>query len=204
MPKNFPQKIVISVSGAAEVAHCGPDVLNIAKELGREIARQGAILSTGATSGFPNFAAKGYKESNGFFSLGLSPAADSSEHTNLYLLPLESCDVTIFTGFGFPVRDIMLVKSSDAVVVGCGRIGTLHEFTVAWESNIPIGILEGPWPTDEVIRDIIRNSARTNIKVIFDSSPKKLIIRLIEMVKTDRESLEELNINMVEQIKAKA
>jgi hypothetical protein len=131
MSNKFEKKIVISVSGAAEVAHCGPEVLNTAKEVGREIARQGAILSTGATSGFPDYSAQGYKEAEGIFSLGLSPASDPSEHTNIYLLPLESCDVTIFTGFGFPLRDIMLVKSSDAMIVGCGRIGTIHEFTVA-------------------------------------------------------------------------
>ena len=155
---DYEKKIVISVSGAAEVAHCGPDALNIAKEVGREIAKQGCVLSTGATSGFPHSSAQGYKEAKGMFSLGLSPAANEKEHTDLYLLPLDSCDIVIFTGFGFPVRDIMLVKSSDAMILGCGRIGTIHEFTVAFESNIPVGILEGPWATDKVIRDILRNS----------------------------------------------
>lgn len=202
MQDKFEGKVVISVSGAAEVAHCGPDVLNVAKELGREIARQGAVLSTGATSGFPDFSAQGYKEAEGLFSLGLSPASDPSEHSNLYLLPLDSCDVTIFTGFGFPVRDIMLVKSSDAMIVGCGRIGTIHEFTVAWESNIPIGILEGAWATDEVVRDIIRNSNRTNINVIFDSNPKRLVARLMEMAKENKKKIEE-NDSMASHLKAK-
>ena len=60
------------------------------------------------------------------------------------------------------------------MIVGCGRMGTIHEFTVAFESNMPLGILEGPWATDEVIRDIIRNSNRVNTNVIFDSNPKKV------------------------------
>jgi len=111
--------------------------------------------------------------------------------------------VTIFTGFGFPMRDILLVKSSDAIIVGCGRIGTIHEFTVAWEANIPIGILEGEWPTDEVIRDIIRNSNRTNVKVIFDSNPKRLITKIIEMIKLDKSRMEISDTGMVEVIKAK-
>lgn len=200
---DFEKKIVISVSGAAEVAHCGPESPNIAKEVGREIARQGCVLSTGATSGFPHSSAQGYKEAKGIFSLGLSPAANEKEHTDLYLLPLDSCDVVIFTGFGFPVRDIMLVKSSDAMVLGCGRIGTIHEFTVAFESNIPIGILEGPWATDKVIRDILRNSNRTNPNVIFESDPKRMIERLIEMVKTNTNRKEMGDIDMVEELKAK-
>ena len=56
------ERITISVSGAAEVAHCGPDVISKAKELGREIARQGAQIITGATSGFPMYSAEGAKE----------------------------------------------------------------------------------------------------------------------------------------------
>lgn len=200
---DYQKKIVISVSGAAEVSHCGPEALNIAKELGREIARQGCVLSTGATSGFPHASAKGYKEARGIFSLGLSPAADAKEHTDLYLLPLDSCDVIIYTGFGFPVRDIMLTKSSDAMIIGCGRIGTIHEFTVAFEANMPIGILEGSWATDEVIRDIIRNSNRTNPNIVFDSNPKRMIERLVAMVKEQKERRELGDIDMVEELKAK-
>ncbi len=197
------KKIVISVSGAAEVSHCGPETLNIAKELGREIARHGCIISTGATCGFPNASAQGYKEANGIFSLGLSPAADKREHTDLYFLPLDSCDVIIYTGFGFPVRDILLTKSSDAMVIGCGRIGTIHEFTVAFESNMPVGILEGPWATDAVIRDVIRNSNRTNVNIVFDSDPKRLVERLIEMVNQNIERKEMGDVNLVEEFKAK-
>lgn len=176
------ERITISVSGAAEIAHCGPSVIPIAKELGREIARQGAQIITGATSGFPLYAAEGAKEVGGV-SFGLSPAASKKEHLEVYRLPLKAMDAVIYTGFGFPGRDLMLVRSSDAIVIGCGRIGTIHEFTVAWEANMPLGILEGEWATDEVIRNIIKNSNRTNPNVIFERDPKVLVTKLIEMVK---------------------
>jgi hypothetical protein len=84
----------------------------------------------------------------------------------------------------------MLVRSSDAVIIGCGRIGTIHEFTVAWEAELPMGILEGEWPTGGVIRNIIKNSNRENPNVIFDSDPKRLVSKLIEMVKKRDDSLE--------------
>lgn len=175
------KRITISVSGAAEIAHCGPSVIPLAKELGREIARQGAQIVTGATSGFPMYAAEGAKEVGGF-SFGLSPAASKKEHVETYRLPLKAMDAVIYTGFGFPGRDLMMVRSSDAIVIGCGRIGTIHEFTVAWEADMPMGILRGEWATDEVIDNIIKNSNRKNKNVIFEPDPKLLVEKLIEMV----------------------
>lgn len=176
------QKITISVSGAAEIAHCGPTVIPLAKELGREIARQGAQLVTGATSGFPMYAAEGTKEAGGF-SFGLSPAASKKEHIETYRLPLKAMDAVVYTGFGFPGRDLMLVRSSDAIVIGCGRIGTIHEFTVAWEANMPLGVMVGEWQTDEVIQNIIKNGNRVNPYVIFEKDPKAMVEKLIAMVK---------------------
>lgn len=181
------QRITISVSGAAEVAHCGPTVISIAKEIGREIARQGAQIVTGATSGFPMYAAEGAKEAGGF-SFGLSPAASKKEHVETYRLPLKAMDAVVYTGFGFPGRDLMLVRSSDAIVIGCGRIGTIHEFTVAWEANMPMGVLVGEWATDEVIHNIMNNSDRKNDNVIFESDPKVMITKLIEMIKAKEDS----------------
>lgn len=176
------QRITISVSGAAEIAHCGPSVIPIAKELGREIARQGCQIVTGATSGFPMYSAEGAKEVGGV-SFGLSPAASKKEHVEVYRLPLKAMDAVIYTGFGFPGRDLMLIRSSDAVVIGCGRIGTIHEFTVAWEANMPLGVLIGEWATDEVIQNIIKNSDRNNPNVIFEKDPKVMVEKLIKMVR---------------------
>lgn len=187
------QKITIAVSGAAEIAHCGPTVIPVAKELGREIARQGAQIVTGATSGFPMYSAEGAKEAGGF-SFGLSPAASRREHIETYRLPLKAMDAVVYTGFGFPGRDLMMVRSADAIVIGCGRIGTIHEFTVAWEANMPMGILSGDWPTDEVIHNIIDNSNRSNPNVIFESDPKVLVEKLIAMVK--QKELEEPEIRL--------
>lgn len=192
------QKITISVSGAAEVAHCGPTVIPLAKELGREIARQGAQIVTGATSGFPMYAAEGAKEAGGF-SFGLSPAASKKEHVETYRLPLKAMDAVVYTGFGFPGRDLMLVRSSDAIVIGCGRIGTIHEFTIAWEADMPLGVLVGEWETDEVIHNIIDSSNRTNPNVIFEKDPKVMITKLIEMVRKKEDILETdmMEVNMM-------
>lgn len=178
-------KIKICVSGAAETGHCGQSALEKAKELGREIVNHGAVLVTGATTGFPLWAAEGAKESNGI-SIGLSPASTEKEHTEEYNLPLEYMDLIIYTGFGYSGRNLLLTRSSDAVIFGCGRMGTLNEFTIAYEDNKPIGVLCGDWQTDEIIEKIISESHRGPGKVIYDSDPKILVEKIIEMVKKEK------------------
>ena len=177
----------ICVSGAAETGHCGLDAFEKAKEAGREIAKQGAIITTGATTGFPMYAAMGAKDECGF-SIGFSPAATEREHSETYKLPLDYMDVIVYTDFGYSGRDLLLVRSSDAVIIGCGRIGTLNEFSVAFEDHRPIGILEGTWDTDEIPRRVIESAHRPNHKIVYDSDPKAMVERLLEMVVKDKEA----------------
>ena len=178
-------RLKLCVSGAAETGHCGIDALDKAKELGREIVRHGAIILTGATTGFPLWAAMGAKEAGGV-SIGLSPAGSQKEHEMVYRLPVDYMDLLIYTGFGFPGRDLLLTRSSDAIFIGCGRIGTIHEFTIAYEDRKPIGILEGDWDMDEVLRNIMEKSNRTNDRIVFDSNPKRLVEKVIEIVQRAR------------------
>lgn len=178
-------KIKLCVSGAAETGHCGPRALGKAKELGREIVGHNCVLVTGATTGFPFWSAMGAKEIGGI-SIGLSPASSEKEHVEVFELPLEYLDLIIFTGFGYSGRNLLLTRSSDAVLVGCGRMGTLNEFTIAFEDNKPIGILEGDWETDELIKSMIEKSHRGADKIVFDSDPKALVEKVIELVKKDK------------------
>jgi len=182
-------RINICVSGAAETSHCGDGALDLALELGKEIAEQGATIVTGATTGFPLWAAKGAKQAGGF-ALGLSPAETEKEHIESYGLPIEFMDFIVYTGQGFPGRDILLTRTSDAIILGCGRIGTIHEFTVAFEDRKPLGILEGPWMTDEVIKMIMDNGFRENEMVVFEKDPKTLVAKMIAMVKQAKEKIE--------------
>jgi uncharacterized protein (TIGR00725 family) len=182
-------KIKIGVSGAAETGHCGLHALDMAKDLGREIIRQGGILVTGATTGFPLWASMGAKEEHGVV-IGLSPAANEREHIETYRLPLDYTDLIIYTGFGFPGRDLLFTRSCDALLIGCGRIGTIHEFTIAFEDGKPIGVLEGPWTMADQIREMMEKGNRPSEKVIFDTDPKRLIERVVAMVEADRAKLD--------------
>ena len=179
--------IKIGVSGSADTTYTGLDAFEKAKELGRSIARQGAIITSGATTGFPLYAAMGAKDECGF-SIGFSPAATEEEHVQTYKLPLEYMDVVIYTGFGYSGRDLLFVRSSDAVIIGPGRIGTLNEFAVAFEDRKPMGILQGSWDTDELIQLVIDAAHRPNPNIIFDTDPDRLVARIIEMVQKNKEA----------------
>lgn len=178
-------KLKICVSGAAETGHCGDGAMDKAQELGREIVNQGAILVTGATTGFPFWSAMGAKNVNGI-SVGLSPASTEKEHVEFYGLPLDYFDMIIYTGFGYSGRNLLLTRSSDAVIIGCGRIGTINEFTIAYEDGKPVGILQGSWETDEVIRNILEKGHRGSDNVVFGSNPKELVAKIIELIKKQK------------------
>jgi uncharacterized protein (TIGR00725 family) len=178
--------VKIGVSGTADTTYSGLDVFERAKEIGREIARHGGIINTGATTGFPLYAAMGAKDECGF-SIGFSPAGTEREHVELYRLPLDYMDVVVYTGFGYSGRDLLLVRSSDAMIIGPGRIGTLNEFSVAFEDKRPIGILQGNWDTDELLQMVIEAAHRPNSSIIYDTDPKALVERLIEMATKEKE-----------------
>jgi uncharacterized protein (TIGR00725 family) len=178
-------KYKICVSGAAETGHCEEGTLEKAKELGREIIRQGGVLVTGATSGVPYWAAIGAKEEGGI-SIGLSPAASEKAHVKSYKLPTDYFDLIVYTGFEYAGRNLLLTRSSDAVIIVCGRMGTLNEFTIAYEDHKPIGILEGTGGMADMIKEIVDKSHRTDTKIIYGSDPKILVEKLIELVQKEK------------------
>ena len=167
----------------------GPQDYEIAKELGREVVRQNGVLVTGATTGFPLWVAMGAKEEGGT-SIGFSPASTEKEHVEVYRLPTEYMDIIVYTGFGYSGRNLLLTRSADAVIEGPGRIGTINEFTDAYEDGKPIGILRGDWDTDEVIQNIIDKSHKVNDKIIFADTPKDVVAKVIEMVKKQRSEMD--------------
>jgi uncharacterized protein (TIGR00725 family) len=176
----------IGISGAADIGFLGTEAYEVAKELGREITRQGAMMMSGATTGFPYWTAVGCKEEGGI-SIGFSPAASVREHVEVYRLPLDNMDFITYTGFGYSGRDLLFTRSCDAIIIGPGRIGTFHEFTIAFEDQKPIGILkgDGQWETDELLKMMIDRSHRPHTRIVFDDNPKSLVEKLLKMVHED-------------------
>lgn len=144
----------ICVSGAAR-GESVEEGRALAAELGKAIAEAGHSLLTGATIGLPNYAAEAYKRAGGKMSVGISPASSKVEHVMKYRLPTLAYDCILYTGLHYVGRDTLLITSSDAVVSIGGRIGTLHEFTVAMETEKPIGFLQGAGGISQEIQTLI-------------------------------------------------
>lgn len=174
----------ICVSGASETGHCGRGALEKAQEMGREIARQGFVLVTGATTGIPYWAAKGAKEVDGLV-IGFSPAASKASHLRTYHLPVDYHDIIIYTGFGYSGRNLLLTRASDAVIIICGRMGTLNEFTIAFEDQKIIGVLEGSGGTADMIEDLIVRSYRGPGEIAYAKEPAELLKKVIELVEKE-------------------
>lgn len=145
----------ICVSGAARGASV-EEGKKLAADLGIAIAEAGHSLLTGATVGLPNYAAEAYKKAGGKMSLGISPAASKAEHVLKYKLPIKAYDAILYTGLHYVGRDMLLITSSDAVVSVGGRLGTLHEFTIAIEAGVPIGFLQGAGGISDEIHSLMR------------------------------------------------
>jgi len=178
-------KYKICVSGAAETGHCSKKALELAKEVGREIIRHNGVLVTGATTGVPYWAAIGAKEEKGIV-IGFSPAASEKSHIKKYRLPTDFHDLIVHTGFEYAGRNLLLTRASDAVVIVCGRMGTLNEFTIAFEDKKPIGILTDTGGTTDMVKEIVIKSHRGPGKIVYDSNPKNLIERLLKLVDKEK------------------
>ncbi len=147
---------------------------------------QGAVLLTGATTGAPYWAAIGAKEAGGFV-IGLSPAVSEMEHVKKYRLPVDYHDMIIYTGFGYSGRNLFLTRSADGVIFTCGRMGTVNEFTIAFEDEKPIGVLTNQsWMTDDIIKKIIKEAHRGSGKVVYDSDPKRLVGKVINLIRKEK------------------
>jgi hypothetical protein len=128
----------IGVIGSSE---CSSKTKKLAEEVGREIARRGATLVCGGLGGVMEAAARGAKEAGGL-TVGILPGSHAGE-ANPYI------DVVVVTGMSY-ARNIIVVRSSDALIAIEGKYGTLSEIAFALQLHKPIVGLN-TWKVSEEI-----------------------------------------------------
>lgn len=132
MPGNLTTRYV-AVIGGGEVA---PEVAALAYEVGRELARKGAVVVCGGLGGVMEAAAKGVCEAGGV-SIGILPGPDRS-FANPYLT------YTIPTNLGH-ARNMLIVHSAEAVIAIDGSYGTISEAAIALKLGKPVVALQNTW-----------------------------------------------------------
>ncbi len=117
---------------------CGKAAREVAFEVGREIARRGAVLVCGGLGGVMEAAAGGARSAGGC-TVGILPGTDRADAN-------PDVDVVVVTGMGI-ARNLLVVRSSDALVAVDGGPGTLSEIAFALQLGVPVvGI--GTWKLD--------------------------------------------------------
>src|SRR5712692_6491767 len=143
--------------------------------LGAAIAARNAILLTGATTGLVYLAGKAAHDA-GAMHVGVSPAADEREHEERYALPTDACDAIIYTGFGLKGRNVVLVRSCDIVLFIAGSIGSLNEFTIAYDEGKIIGCLTGTGGVADEVKTIVKTfQKQTRARIFYDDDPGQLM-----------------------------
>lgn len=177
-------KYKICVSGSADEKVC-PGAPELAEQIGREIAKHNGVCVTGATNGIPYYAALGAKKAGGI-SIGISPAASEQAHVRKYKLPVDVFDLIIYTGFGYSGRNLLLTRAADAVITICGRMGTLNEFTIAFEDRKPQGVLLGSGGMADMVQGILKDAKRGLGNVVYSRDPVDLLEQVLDLVDEEK------------------
>ena len=106
-----------------------PELAALAESVGAEIAAAGAVLVCGGLGGAMEAACRG-AHARGGTSIGILPGTRHEEANRYVTYPIP-------TGLGH-VRNILVVRSAQAVIAIGGRYGTLSEIAFAKVERIPV------------------------------------------------------------------
>ncbi|MEE8318830.1 MAG: TIGR00725 family protein [Dehalococcoidales bacterium] len=123
---NRNQSMFIAVIGGGDSS---PSESLLAEEVGRQLARNGVTLVCGGLGGVMEASCRGASEEGGT-TVGILPG-DSRLAANPYV------QIPIVTGVGH-ARNVIVVKSSQAVIAVGGSYGTLSEISHALQNGIPV------------------------------------------------------------------
>ena len=120
------KKKFVAVIGGGQ---CSTQEAKLAEAVGRELARRGVILVCGGLGGVMKAACKG-ASSEGGMTIGILPG-DNRRQANPYV------QIPIVTSVGY-ARNVIVVKSAQAVIAVGGSYGTLSEIGHALQNDIPV------------------------------------------------------------------
>ncbi len=132
MPRSASLRYVAVIGGG----EADPDAAALAYEVGRELARRGAVVICGGLGGVMEAVAQGVQEAGGV-SIGLLPDPDR-RRANPYLT------YAIPTNLGH-ARNMVIAHAADAVVAVDGGYGTISEAAIALKLNKPVVALGVAW-----------------------------------------------------------
>lgn len=156
-------KVNIGVIGSEKASK---DNIFLAQELGREIARAGAVLICGGRAGIMEAASRGCEEEGGI-SIGILTSLD--ERGNQYLT------VGLPTSLGFG-RNILVSSASHVLIAVDGSYGTLSEIAFALNYGRKVVVIEGTGGTADFMAD-------SPFEVYKTKSAKEAVAKALELAR---------------------
>ncbi len=115
--------------GVVGASRASAEEVRAAEEIGRGLARGGAIVITGGRGGVMAAASQGAAQAGGLV-VGILPGSDRAEAN-------EFVTVAITTGLG-ELRNGLIVRAADVVLAVGGAYGTLSEIALALATGVPV------------------------------------------------------------------
>jgi uncharacterized protein (TIGR00725 family) len=115
--------------GVAGASRAEAELLDQGELLGRRLAEEGAVVVCGGGPGVMEAVCRGARSAGGI-TVGLLPGLDRADANRLL-------SVAVPTGMG-QGRNLLLVRSSDALVAVGGGFGTLSEIALALRTGVPV------------------------------------------------------------------
>ncbi len=154
------KKKFIAVIGGSQPS---TEEIKLAEAVGRELAKRGAVLICGGLSGVMEAACQG-AQSEGGLTIGILPG-ETRQMSNPYV------QIPIVTGMSY-ARNVIVVKSAQAVIAIGGSYGTLSEIGHALQSGIPVIGLK-TW-------SLFKNGKQDN-SIILAKNPQDAVDKALEL-----------------------
>jgi uncharacterized protein (TIGR00725 family) len=155
------KKIQIGVIGYNHDDSLPTKTLNLAYDVGKEIAKKKATLICGGLGGVMEYACRGAKD-NGGLTVGIVPQEDHSKANKF-------CDIVICTGIG-KSRDFVVAYSSDGIISVGGGVGTLIELCVGYMAKKTMVSIENSGGVSDIYGGNFLDE-RKRIKIEKSASP---------------------------------
>jgi uncharacterized protein (TIGR00725 family) len=122
-------------------------------KMGKLIAESGNYLITGLAKGITEFASKGAQSANGIV-IGINPYSKIEEDKND--VSYADTDIVINTGQEDRGRNVVSVRTCDAMIIINGNFGVLNEITIGVGENKPIIVVKNSGGIADIIEEIFK------------------------------------------------
>jgi len=159
-----------------------PAVVSRAQEVGYALAKRGCVVITGGNGGLMTVVAEAVTKAGGITVGILARELEDIGPDHKWYNPYNT--IRIKTGQTFTARSSIVVRSSDAVIIIAGGVGSLTEVAIAYNLSIPIIALKGSGLMADKLAEIFPDGCldhRKLCRIHFVENPEEAVNMAIRL-----------------------